>query len=234
MRRVQIAGAAWATTVAIAVLAASRWLDTPTVQYLVAWAVATVAGGGFAWSLRGERRRWAFLCVGALAVGLVFAGRAQRDLARITAHWTEWQTSQARAGLDVLGQSLTDAERRLTSDAAAALRSSLDRESAFSQLQSMVRGPDEHGVVVYRGDSAFAWAGSVRVSPDTMVADARRLGVRFLPHAVRDRAPRNRPRCRDHAALGGGARGPAVAPTVAPDCARGTSWTTSSFRRRER
>src|SRR3954451_24885054 len=172
VREVPIAGAAWATAVAIAVLAASRWLDTPTVQYLVTWAVATIAAGIFTVWLRGARRRWAVLCVGMLAIGLVFAARAQRELAGITTHWADWQTSQARAGLDALGQSLADAERRLTSDATTALRSSLDRETAFAQLQSLVGGPDERGVIVYRGDSAFAWAGRFRAAPDTMVADA--------------------------------------------------------------
>ena len=171
-RLAPIAGPAWAATVAIAVLAASRWLDTPTVQYLVAWAVATIAAGALAVWLRGERRRWALLCVSLLVVGLVFGARAQRELAGITSHWTDWQTSQARAGLDALGESLADVEQRLASDAMTALHGPQDRESAFADLQSLVGGPDERGVVVYRGDSAFAWAGRFRSSPELMTLDA--------------------------------------------------------------
>src|SRR5437764_998917 len=76
-------GAAWAAAVAIAVLAASRWLDAPTVQYLVVWGVATIAGAFFAWRLRAERRRWAVACSALVAAALVFAIREQRELATI-------------------------------------------------------------------------------------------------------------------------------------------------------
>ena len=153
-------------------LAASRWLDAPTVEYLVVWALATIAAGAVVWRLRGDRRRWAAACVAITGVALLFAARAQLDLARVTSQWSQWQEAQAAAGLDALGEALTEAERELAGTAAAALRSPTDRENAFTGLQSLVRGRDERGVVLYRGDSAFAWAGRIRASTDTLTSTA--------------------------------------------------------------
>ncbi|HEY2853582.1 MAG TPA: ATP-binding protein [Gemmatimonadaceae bacterium] len=160
----------WAATVAIALLAASRWLDAPTVQYLVLWMLATVAGALLGWRFRGAHRGWALACVAVLATGVVIALRAQRELATVAAHWSEWQESRSRAGLDALGQALADAESRLAADARAALRAPADRESAFGYLHRLVHGPDERGVAIYRGDTAIAWAGRFRVGPDTLTA----------------------------------------------------------------
>ena len=92
----------------------------------------------------------------------------QRELARVSASWNDWQATRARAGLDALNAALTDAERQLASAAAAALRAPVDREAAFGQLQSLVKGHDETGIVLYRGDSAYAWAGRSRVVTDTL------------------------------------------------------------------
>ena len=167
-RRAVTAGAAWAITVAVAVLAASHWLDTPTVQYLVTWALATIAAAIVAWRLRGSQRGWALACAAFLSVGLILGGRSQRELARVRGSWNEWQATRARAGLDALNAALTDAERQLASAAAAALRAPVDREAAFGQLQSLVKGHDETGIVLYRGDSAYAWAGRSRVVTDTL------------------------------------------------------------------
>ena len=167
-RRAVTAGAGWAITIAVAVLAASHWLDAPTVQYLVTWALATIAAAIVAWRLRGSQRGWALACAAFLSVGLILGGRSQRELARVRGSWNEWQATRARAGLDALNAALTDAERQLASAAAAALRAPVDREAAFGQLQSLVKGHDETGIVLYRGDSAYAWAGRSRVVTDTL------------------------------------------------------------------
>ncbi|HKR99179.1 MAG TPA: hypothetical protein VJU79_06660, partial [Candidatus Dormibacteraeota bacterium] len=164
--------AGWAATVSIGLLAASRWLDAPTVQYLVLWTLATVAGVALGWRFRGVHRAWALACVAALAVGVVIALRAQRELASVATHWSQWQESRSNAGLDALGQAIADAEVRLTADAQSALRAPTDRERAFAYLQGLVHGPDERGIAVYRGDTAIAWAGRFRVAPDTLTATA--------------------------------------------------------------
>ena len=162
------AGAGWAIIVAVAVLAASHWLDAPTVQYLVAWALATIAAATLAWRLRGSQQGWALVCVAFLTVGLILGVRSQRELARVRASWNDWQATRARAGLDALHAALTHAERQLAATATAALRAPVDRDAAFGELQSLVRGSDERGVVLYRGDSAYAWAGRSRVATDTL------------------------------------------------------------------
>lgn len=169
-RRRLTLGAAWAIIVAIAGLAASRWLDAPTVQYLVIWGLATIAGAVLALRLRGAQRRWALASVFALSIGVIFGVRAQYELALITTHWNAWQEARGRAGLDALHAALTNAERDLATSATEALDVSPDREAMFSQLQSLIHGPDERGVVVYLGDSAYAWAGRFRVAPDTFTA----------------------------------------------------------------
>jgi signal transduction histidine kinase len=156
--------------VAVAVLAASRWLDAPTVQYLVVWALATVGAAALAFRLRGVQRGWAFACVVLLSAGVIIGSRSQRELAQVTANWSAWQDTRARAGLEALQGALTDAERELANGATSALATSPDREAAFTQLQALVRGPDERGIVVYRGDSAYAWAGRFRSAPDTLTA----------------------------------------------------------------
>jgi len=157
-------------TAAIALLAASRWLDAPTVEYLVIWTLATIAGGALSWRLRGARRGWAFACIAVLAVGVVIALRAQRELESITTQWRAWEESRSLAGLDALGKALVDAEQRLAADAKAALGAPADRESAFAYLQRLVHGADERGIAIYRGDTALAWAGRFRVAPDTFAA----------------------------------------------------------------
>jgi signal transduction histidine kinase len=75
-------------------------------------------------------------------------------------------------GLDALRVALTDAERDLANSAAAALRAPTEREAAFAEVQSLVHGPDERGLVLFRGDSAYAWGGRVRTAPDTLTAAA--------------------------------------------------------------
>ena len=163
-------GAVWALIVAIAVLTASRWLDAPTVQYLVIWALATGAAAILAFRLRGAQGRWAVACAAALSVGVILGARAQYELARVTTSWNDWQEGRALAGLDALHAALTDVERDLATSVTAALNVSPDREATFSQLQSLIHGPGERGVVVYLGDSAYAWAGRFRVAPDTLTA----------------------------------------------------------------
>ena len=167
-RRLLTPGAGWAGAVAVAVLAASRWLDAPTVQYVVVWALATVGAAAFSFRVRGAQRGWAIACVVFLSAGVIIGARSQRELAQVTANWSEWQETRARAGLEALQGALTDAERELANSATAALATSPDRETTFTQLQALVRGPDERGIVVYRGDSAWAWAGRFRSAPDTL------------------------------------------------------------------
>ena len=156
-------------SVAIAAITASRWLEGPSVQYLVIWGLATVAAGLLALRLRGARRGWAGASVLLLMVGLAIGVRFQLERARVTHDWHSWQDSHARSALDALRGELTKTEQALASTSAAALAVSSDREAAFEQLRALLGRPDEQGIVLYRGDSAFAWAGRLRVAPDTLL-----------------------------------------------------------------
>jgi two-component system nitrogen regulation sensor histidine kinase NtrY len=198
------AGAWWAASVAVAAIATSRWLETPSVQYLLVWALATVAAAVLAWRLRGARRRWAIACVLLLVVAAIIGVRSQRQLAGVTNHWPEWQERQARVALDALREALTETERDLADAASAALNAPGERDAAFDRLRRLVSGPDERGIVLYRGDSAFAWAGRLREAPDslderagvsaaefylTMYATARRGGDRAVATVLLSAAP---------------------------------------------
>jgi len=169
-RRWAFAGAWWAAAVSVAALAASRWLDAPTVQYLVVWTVATAVAGVLAWRLRGTGQRWAVAGTGLLVIGIIIGARAQAELASVTANWGGWQEGRASAGLQSLGRALDRATRELAATAEAALQAPTDRERAFAQLQSSVAGPTERGVVLYRGDSAYAWGGRLHLSPDGLTS----------------------------------------------------------------
>jgi two-component system nitrogen regulation sensor histidine kinase NtrY len=173
-RRLPLTGAWWATAAAVAALAASRWLDAPSVQYLVLWTVATIAAGALTWWLQGARQRWAVACVGILILGVIIGAPAQRELMSVTAHWNDWQEARARDGLDELDRALTTVAGELSQTAQSALHVTGDRESAFAALQSDLEKSDERGVALFRGDSAYAWAGRWRAAPDTLI---RGMGV---------------------------------------------------------
>jgi signal transduction histidine kinase len=174
-RRPAIAASGWwATAAAVALLAASRWLDTPSVQYLVAWALATAVAIVLAVRFRAAPRGWALANIIVLAAGLLLAARAQRELGRITNDWPHWQTDVATHALAELDRELSATGRSLLQAADSALEAPRDRGEAFAYLAHLARGGDERGVILYQGDSAIAWAGRTRTSPDTL---RERIGV---------------------------------------------------------
>ena len=162
-------GGWWAASAAVAAIAASRWLETPSVQYLVVWVLATIVAAALAVRLSGARRGWATGCVLLLAIGVAIGVRSQRELARVTSHWRDWQESHARSALEALNAELGETVQVLAKAATAALDAPRDRVAAFDRLHALLGRPDERGIVLYRGDSVFAWAGRLRVAPDTLV-----------------------------------------------------------------
>ena len=162
-RRLGTLGGWWALATTVALLAASRWLDSPSVQYLAIWAVATIAGVVLAVRLRGVRRGWALVCVAFLAGSLILAARAQRELARVAGDLPAWQAEIAARSRAALRQQLEATSQDLVRTARAAVAAPADRSSAFTALDALVDADDERGIVLYRGDSAFAWSGELRV-----------------------------------------------------------------------
>ena len=156
----------WAIASGAALIAASQWLHAPSVEYLVASIIATVAALGTAFLVRGGPRWWATAASLALAIAALIAGVAQQQLTRVDTHWEDWRRDASAHSLDVLRNGIDDAVRSSKHAADQALRSSFDRTAAFSQLDDIVDHDVEQAVVVYRAGAPFAWSGITRIAPD--------------------------------------------------------------------
>ena len=170
--------ALWLSTGAVAVLAAAQWLRTPSVPYLVASVVATALT--LAASLRfGVRRRWGIGVVTMMTAFVVSAAVAQRSIGRIDRAWDAYRADIEFGGADQLERALVSTAASLGEAAGAALESAAEPERAFDALSRIVkRGGGERGLVLYRNNEPIAWAGTSRISPDTLTA---RLGASFTP-----------------------------------------------------
>ena len=163
-------GRVWRTyAVAAALIAASGWLQSHSVQYLAFLVIATLASVVVFVADRGGRRAWAACCdVGLLLVALV-ATHAQWQLRSIDQDWARLGSASlmTRGGL-ALRDSLQAAVQTTCATALGALRTKPDTNRAreFETIRALVPSGYERGVVVFRLDSAFAWAGRIRVSVD--------------------------------------------------------------------
>lgn len=176
----------WAISAGAALLAASQWLHAPSVEYLVPLIVATVLALGAAVMVRDGPRWWAVGCALALAVAAGLATPAQRELSRIDHAWDAWRASASAKSLTALHGALDDAVASSARAATAALTAPGDREAAFAGLEKLVDPHIEQAIILYRGDSAFAWAGMTRVAPDrshegtSIIATPFYLAVQYL------------------------------------------------------
>ena len=159
-------GTWWAVAAGAALLAASQWLHAPSVEYLLPLIVATALAAVTIWLVRGPQRVWAIACAVLLAAATGLAIQAQRNLWLVSHRWDDWQRGAAMRGLFELNRAVDDAVVRSAIAASEALNASHDRARAFDQLAPLVAKHDELGVVLYDGDSAFAWAGVVRAPID--------------------------------------------------------------------
>ena len=156
----------WAIAAAAALLSASEWLHAPSVEYLVPFVVATVAAAVFAFRLEAPERKWALGCAALLAATVLQTIPAERNIWLVRHEWNRWRHDAATRGLDALRHALDDATRDAAQAAVAGLSLPDNRTAAFEGAGRLVRGPDERGLVVMRGDSALAWAGIIRPAPD--------------------------------------------------------------------
>jgi two-component system nitrogen regulation sensor histidine kinase NtrY len=130
--------------------------------------IATVAAIATAVRVRGAQRWWAMASALLLAAAAGLAAPAQRGLWRVQHDWEEWRRSSTVRGLLALQAALDDAVRASDVAARGALAAPLDRTEAFGVLSRLVHGADERGVVIFRGDSALAWAGVIRPYVDVL------------------------------------------------------------------
>ncbi len=125
------------------------------------FAVATVATAVTAAVVQGAQRWWAAACALALVVAAGLALPAQRNLWLLEHEWETWRRGAVMDGLASLRRGIDDAVVATAATARDALSSPADRAQAFDALSNLVASGDERGVVVYRGDSALAWAGGI-------------------------------------------------------------------------
>jgi two-component system, NtrC family, nitrogen regulation sensor histidine kinase NtrY len=184
----------WATAAGVSLLAASQWLHAPSVEYLIPLLVATAATLAIGPLVRGTSRRWVLACSLALLVLAVIAGASQRNLWRTAHDWDAVRREQSARGLSALGRELDAATIDGARRALAALDASKKRAAAFDDLARIGRGLDDGGVVLYRGDSAFAWTGDFRAPIDqvrdgtTIVATPFYLALQVTQRRGDDRA----------------------------------------------
>jgi signal transduction histidine kinase len=98
----------------------------------------------------------------------VLATRAQRELERVARDRRAWEADISMRALAALERVLESTSHELIRAAEQALLAPEDRQAAFTYLEPLVHGPDDRGIVLYRGDSAFAWNGQMRTSPDSL------------------------------------------------------------------
>src|SRR6185437_8184412 len=173
----------WAVAAGAALLIASQWLHGPSVEYLVPLVVATLAALWFAFAIRGAERWWAVGCSFALAAAAALAVPAERNLWLVQHRWDVWRHDAVVHGLASLGHQIDDAAaaagRAADQALAVAGDTTDDRSHAFDQLSRLVGGGDERGVVVYRADSALAWAGIIRPPIDKFHDGVTVIGTPF-------------------------------------------------------
>jgi hypothetical protein len=129
---------------------------------------------------------------------------AQRELWITTHDWEAARRDESARGLSALKRALDDATRDGARRARAALEVAADssRDRAFDEMSTVARGLDDGGVVVYRRDSAFAWAGDFRAPIDqvrdgtTIIATPFYLALQVTQRRGDDRAIVAAARCR--------------------------------------
>ena len=129
-------------------------------------AIATVAAVVLAFVVRGGPRVWAIASAAALAVSLVVAAAAQRNLWRAEHDWENWRRESSIESLAILRRAIDDALASAHRAASAAFDAPGDRSAAFASLARQVDRSVEQAIVLYQADTAFAWAGTSRVPAD--------------------------------------------------------------------
>lgn len=167
----------WIAAFAVALLALSRWLSATSVGYLLVAATATAVAAALVLRAASSHRRWALGCATGLAMALVLAANTQTQLARLRSDWAAERRRMSDRAVELLGLEVTRAAARLESLARGALSAPADRAAAFTFLSDRATSDDET-VVLFRGDSAFAWAGQPRVPVDSL---RRPMGVAAMP-----------------------------------------------------
>lgn len=145
-------------------------------------------------AVRGAQRRWAIAASAALVVAAGLCTVSQRDLWLVRHHWDSWRRDAAVHGLEALHRAIDEAASASSRAATAALDAPDDRMRAFGDLARFTSSNTERGVVLFRGDSAFAWAGTIRPPIDAttggaaIIATPFYLALQFATHGTKQAA----------------------------------------------
>ena len=128
-------------------------------------ATATAIGGALVAGLERAQRGWATACIASLAVVVVLGASTQHQLARLQRNWSVESARLRESAVARLTSEVERASQRLRQQAAHALEAPAFRVDAFRHL-SAASPADYRGesVVLFVGDSAFAWSGRPRVA----------------------------------------------------------------------
>jgi signal transduction histidine kinase len=170
MRVERLRAAWWPVAAAVALFAASQWLNGTSVEYLAGAAVATVVAAVGLRAVGPRGHLWAMLSTAGLAVLVLLAGYAQWKLDRIDRQWTEIRSSLRADALATLGRRVDQAVTQMRDDAERALSVPADTAAAFDALQSLVQPSGDVGIVLYEHGAPKAWAGRIHVPTDTLHA----------------------------------------------------------------
>jgi signal transduction histidine kinase len=142
-------------------------------------ATATAIGGALIPGLERAQRAWATACIASLGFLVVLGASIQHQLARLQRNWPAESARLRDAALAQLSREVERAAQRLREQTAHALAAPPLRAEAFSHIAAL--SPiDRRGeaVVLFTGDSAFAWSGRPRVALDSAMQP---LGVIASP-----------------------------------------------------
>ena len=183
----------WAAASALALVAASQWLDTPRVEYLLTAAIATVAAATVAWSRRPVPRRWGVLAALTSALAVSVATVEQGTLRAVEHDWPGYEQRLVEAGGALLALRLEVVQRELEELAEQALDAPRAADAAFAFLDVRAAAPEERAVVLYESGRRVAWGGRARVLPEP--GDDGAFGIASSPfylavHATAKRGTR--------------------------------------------
>ncbi|MDE3151530.1 MAG: HAMP domain-containing histidine kinase [Gemmatimonadota bacterium] len=159
----------WPVAAAIALLAASQWLNGTSVQYLAAAALATAAAAAGLRTVSARGRVWAGACTIVLVAVVLLSALSQWKLYRIDAHWPDIRASLSGDALAALDRRVDETVARMHADAERALAAPADTAGAFAAMGALVPPVGDAGVVLYERGEPLAWAGRVHVATDSLV-----------------------------------------------------------------
>lgn len=150
----------------MSLVAASQWLDTPRVEYLLLGAIATACAAAVAWLRHPVPRRWGIGAAAAAALVVALGALEQGTLRAIGDEWPRYEERLLARGGDLLASRMLVVQEELRAAAEQALRAPADPAGAFAYLDLLSAAPEERGVILYRRGDPAAWGGRIRVLPE--------------------------------------------------------------------